>query len=71
MWLDTSAESEFSKIFGVGESDLPKIAILNAGKRKRYLIHNGELTDSAVSSTLDKILGGDAKFTNVAGNAFP
>ena len=50
---------------------MPKVAILNAGKRKRFLIHNGDISEAAVSTTLDKILGGDAKFTNVPGNAFP
>jgi hypothetical protein len=71
MWLDVSEDKEFFNIFGLTEDNLPKVAILNAGKRKRYLVHNGDITEGSLSSTLDKILGGDAKFTNVAGNAFP
>ena len=71
MWLDASAEPAFFKMFGVEEDTLPKIAILNPGKRKRFLIHQGGITESELSATLDKILGGDAKFTNVKGNELP
>ena len=71
MWLDASKEPDFFKVFGVGEGDLPKLAIMNPGKRKRFLLHTSDISDSAVSNTLDKILGGDAKFTNVKGNELP
>lgn len=68
MWLDSSAEPEFMQMFNLTEEDLPKIAILNPGKRKRFLIHDKDITEAGISATLDKILGGDAKFTNVKGN---
>lgn len=69
MWLDASVETGFSGMFGLAESDLPNVVILNPGKRKRYLLHGSNINESAISSTLDKILGGDAKFTNIKGNA--
>ena len=68
MWLDSSAEPAFSKMFNIPESDLPKLVILNPGKRKRFLVHEKSINEADVSSTLDRILGGDAKFTNIAGN---
>ncbi len=71
MWLDASAEPEFFKLFNVEQGSLPQVAILNPGKRKRFLIHSGDINEAGISKTLDKILGGDAKFTNVKGNELP
>mmetsp|Transcript_27254 Transcript_27254/g.26300 ORF Transcript_27254/g.26300 Transcript_27254/m.26300 type:complete len:254 (-) Transcript_27254:42-803(-) len=65
MYLDASKEPDFFKIFKIEESELPAVAVLNPGKRKRYLLHRGAINESEVSTTLDKILGGDAKFTNI------
>jgi hypothetical protein len=44
------------------------IAVMNPGKRKRYLKHEGGFSVSEITSTLDKILGGDAKFKAVKDN---
>jgi len=55
-----SLEPEFSAMFGADSA--PKMVVLNPGKRKRYLLHEGELTSGDVEKTLDKILGGDARF---------
>lgn len=44
---------------------------MNPGKRKRYLVHNKAITENDVSDTLDKILGGDAKFVNIKDNELP
>ena len=49
----------------------PRLVILNPGKRKRFLIHNGEISEASIESTLDKILAGDAKFKAVKGNKLP
>jgi hypothetical protein len=45
--------------------------VLNPGKRKRFLLHEGEITEAAIEGTLDKILGGDARFKNIKGNKLP
>jgi hypothetical protein len=68
MSLDASAEPAFASMFDLKTADLPKVVILNPGKRKRYLIHDKGINESEVSKTLDKILGGDAKFINIKGN---
>jgi hypothetical protein len=70
MWLDASVDSNFSNVFGVIDS-LPSVVILNPGKRKRFLLHASEINESNIEKTLDKILGGDAKFTNIKGNGLP
>ena len=68
MWLDASAEPAFFNMFDVKADDLPKVIILNPGKRKRYLVHEKRINEQDISSTLDRILGGDAKFINIKGN---
>jgi hypothetical protein len=71
MYLDATVDSAFAGLFEIKAEDLPKLVVLNPGKRKRFLIHDKGLTDVEVSATLDKIQGGDAKFTNVKGNKLP
>lgn len=70
-WLDASTEPEFAKTFDIAESDLPKLVVLNPGKRKRYLVHDGEVSTSSLEKTLDTILGGDARFKAIKGNKLP
>ena len=45
--------------------------ILNPGKRKRFLKHEGDISGKAIEQTLDKILGGDARFKTIKGNKLP
>ena len=58
-------------MFGLENHDEPRIVILNPGKRKRFLIHEGDISESHIEKTLDKILGGDARFKNIKGNKLP
>jgi len=51
--------------------DYPRLVVLNPGKRKRILIHDGDVSEKAITKTLDKILAGDAKFKVVKGNKLP
>ena len=45
--------------------------MLNPGKRKRILVHEGDISEKKITKTLDKILAGDAKFKVVKGNKLP
>jgi hypothetical protein len=47
-WVDASREPEFVSTFGIEESSLPSLIVLNPGKRKRFLLHEGEITESAI-----------------------
>ena len=67
--LDASEEAEFAGVFGIEE--YPKVVILNAGKRKRFIVHDGETTSAALQKTLEVILDGDGKFKKVSGNELP
>jgi len=69
MWIDATAESDFVSSFNT--SDYPKMVILNPGKRKRFLTHEGELNAKGIEKTLDVILGGDARFKAIKGNKMP
>jgi len=69
MMLDAAAEPEFASIFG--QDSYPFIAVLNPAKRKRFTLHEGEISGEAMEKTLDKILGGDARFKNIKGNKLP
>lgn len=66
--LDASREPQFASIFTDNSSSLPMIAVMNPGKRKRYLKHEGGFSVVEITSTLDKILGGDAKFKAIKDN---
>lgn len=70
MRLDRSAEPEFAKILKL-EGDEPKIVVMNAGKRKRFLHHEGDMTADALQGTLQKILDGEGRFKTVKGNKLP
>jgi hypothetical protein len=69
-WIDASEETAFTSTFEL-TGDTPQIVVLNPGKRKRFLVHEGDLSEASISNTLDKILGGDAKFKNIQGNSLP
>jgi len=55
MWIDATNEPAFAELFDLKAENLPKLVVLNPGKRKRYLIHDKLLTDEDISKTLDKI----------------
>jgi len=42
-WLNAENEPDFAAVFGSAPGDDPKIVILNPGKRKRFLLHKGDL----------------------------
>ena len=71
MRLDATAEAGFAGAFGLEDSQLPAIVVLNPGKKKRFLVNEYALTEDGVAETLDKILGGDARFKMISGNKLP
>ncbi len=53
MWLDTQREVEWGKLFNVNE--YPSIIVLNPGKRKRYLVHGGDISTNSISKNKKNI----------------
>lgn len=45
--LDATSEPNFAKIFNL-EGDQHALVVLNAGKRKRFLVHDGDMNASAL-----------------------
>ena len=69
MWLDCSIEANLCEIFNPSKDQ--SVFVLNPGKRKRYLEHQGDVSSDAISATLEKIIGGDARFQMIKGNKLP
>lgn len=71
MRLDVSAEPEFASVFNFEDGEVPGLIVLNPGKKKRYMKSEYPLTVQGISDTLDKIIGGDARFKMVKGQKMP
>ena len=54
--LDATLEPEFSGMFNDYFIE-PFVVVMNPGKRKRFLKHEGDLTAPSISKTLDTIQG--------------
>jgi thioredoxin-like negative regulator of GroEL len=66
MWLNVSTQKKFAGIFGVEK--YPQFVIYSHGKRKKFLVHEGEYTAKSIRETLDRINNGDARFNTVKGD---
>lgn len=70
MWIDVTKHSEWKNHFEV--EGLPQIVVINPGKTKKFIIHHSDvITDSSLSTVLNSIIGGDARFKKVKNNALP
>jgi len=69
MWLDSTLEKGWADLFKY--SGTPKLVVLNPGKRKRYVEHEGEFTYNSLKETLEKIVAGDAKFIRITEETLP
>jgi hypothetical protein len=45
----------------------PALIILNPGRRKRYVTHQGHITYDNIINTMEKINSGDSRFISVKG----
>jgi|EP00427_Karlodinium_veneficum_P018126 thioredoxin-like negative regulator of GroEL len=75
MWINLAIESAFKELFKADQ--LPSTVVFNPHKRLRFtkLDHgeDGSIKSDAdgISGLIDKVLGGDARFTNVPGQKLP
>lgn len=69
MKLDASKEPGFAALFD--STDYPYVVVMNPGKRKRFLRHEGKVDVKELTKTLDVILGGDARFKAIKDNQLP
>ena len=64
MWLNAGIEKEWANALKYENED--KVVILNPGKRKRFIAHEGPLEKEQIGVTLDVIMGGDARFNRIS-----
>merc|ERR1719201_1414519 len=75
MWLNLEIETAFKELFN--PTQLPSAIVFNPHKRLRFtkLDHgeDGEVKgdETGLSNLVDKVLGGDARFTPVPGQKLP
>lgn len=69
MWMNTSIERAFAELFEVDAE--PSVVVFNPYKRLRFIKLDKEANAENISSLLDKINGGDARFKNVPGQKIP
>jgi hypothetical protein len=64
MWLNGSTDKKWAELLHYDGND--KVVVLNPGKRKRFTVHEGTIDRESVSQTIEKIIGGDAKFNRIS-----
>ena len=62
MWVDRKTHSEWVQTFGMNSSGSIQAAILNPGRRKRFVRLEEDFSLKGVRGLMEKILGGDARF---------
>lgn len=67
--MDLAVETGFKDLFEMEE--LPGAVVFNPHKRLRYTKLEGKATATGIQQLIDKILGGDARFTMVKGQKLP
>jgi hypothetical protein len=71
MWIDLKVEAEYKALFE--PEAMPGVVVFNPHKRLRFTKLEGDKTASAktIRELIDKIQGGDARFTMVKGQKLP
>jgi len=72
-WLDATKEPAFKALLNGDPAELPGFVIYNPHKRPRYMaLEEGTAgTEESMQNLLDKLLGGDARFTPAKGQKLP
>ncbi|KAK1444602.1 hypothetical protein BgAZ_105080 [Babesia gibsoni] len=72
MWMNVEVERDFANELQI-PGKLPSVVIFNPKKRLRYFLFGGTdaVTKKDIESMLEKVLGGDARFTLVKGDKIP
>lgn len=72
-WLDATAEPAFKALLTGDPAELPSLVLYNPHKRPRYvsLAEGTAATEETMQNLLDKVVGGDARFTPAKGQKLP
>lgn len=64
VWLNAAVEKAFSEGLQMS-GETPGFAALKLGKRNRFAALEGDFTEDNISTFLDRVLGGDARYTSL------
>ena len=67
MWINGEKNEKWVSDLSVGSLEKPSVRVLNPGKRKRYTSLESDFSFESVSALLERINGGDARFTQLRG----
>lgn len=69
MWIDAAQETNWASL--VKFENTPKVVLINPGKRKRILDHEGDINIAELKKTIEKISNGDARFKRLGDTDIP
>ena len=64
MWINSGLHSDWTKTLDLGDGDR-RLVVLNPGRRKRFVVLEGEFGEESVSKLITKITSGNARFTRI------
>lgn len=67
MWINSSTNAKWNADFNVQDPAALSVRVLNPGRRKRFTALDAPFSYEAVEGLLEKISGGDARFTPLSG----
>lgn len=68
-WMNSETQSSFLQTVGV--ESVPKVVLVNPGKRKRYFVSDAGLTIDELTNVFDKLASGDLRFKMFSQNTIP
>lgn len=67
-WINSSQHNDWVEKFNIEDKTQIDVRIFNPGRRKRFLKLESEFNKEAIEGLLEKLLGGDARFTPLRGD---
>jgi hypothetical protein len=70
-WINASTQNDFMKSIELEKETIPRMMLINPGKRKRYYILENDMTEEIMRDIFERLASGDLKFKNFKGNTIP
>lgn len=70
-WLNIPKQEPFATLLSLTPQTVPRVVLLNPGKRKRYFVMEEEINLANLKVLFDKLSGGDLRFKVLKGNNIP
>ena len=71
MWINSTKNTKWADEMKVANRSAQTVRVLNPGRRKRFVGLEADFSQAAVEKLLEKIAGGDARFTPLAAELPP